>query len=240
MSAQTVLVELAREDARLYQLRQQIASLPRRLQELESQRQEMRRQVQECDAVFQRTERERRKLELELQECRQKRAKSETRLAALTSTEQYQALQREMQQQDGRIDELESSLLEAMDRSAQALVRRDQETARLQAELGRLDDLQLQLETDLGAARENVASQRDKRDGLIRQLEPRTRVLYERVLRSKGDAAIALLGDRRCGICAAVQPPQVVQELRGGATTLRTCQNCGRILIWDPATESAA
>ena len=240
MSAQTVLVELAHEDARLYQLRQQIASLPRRLRELESQRQDLQRQLQDCDAVYQRNERERRRLELELQDCRQKRAKSETRLAALTSTEQYQAVQREMLQQDARIDELESALLEAMDRSTQGLVRRDQESARLQSEIGRLDELQLQLETDLEQARQNVEAQRDKRDGLIRQLEPSTRALYERVLRARGDAAIALLGERRCGICSAVQPPQVVQELRGGTTALRTCQSCGRILIWDPATGSSA
>jgi predicted nucleic acid-binding Zn-ribbon protein len=240
LSAQTVLVELAHEDARLYQLRQQIASLPRRLQELEIQRADLQVQLQDCEAVYQRNERERRKLDLDLQDCRAKRVKSEGRLAALTSTEQYQALQREIQQQDTRIDDLESSLLEAMDRSAQALVRRDQETTRLQGELARLDDLQLQLEADLQRARDGVAAQRERRDGLIGQLEPKTRALYERVLRAKGDAAIALLGDRRCGICAAVQPPQRVQELRGGTTTLRTCQNCGRILIWDPATGSNA
>jgi len=48
MSAQTVLVELAREDAKLYQLRQQIASLPRRLQDLEAQRRDVERQLQDC------------------------------------------------------------------------------------------------------------------------------------------------------------------------------------------------
>ena len=240
MSAQTLLVELAREDARLYQLRQQIASLPKRLKELVSRRQDLQRQVQECEGVYQRTERERRKLDTELQDCRAKRARSETRLAALTSTEQYQALQREMQQQDGRIDALESALLEAMDRSTQALVRRDEETQRLQGELAQLDDLQLQLEADLEHARANVESQRQTRDGLIGQLEPKTRGLYERVLRAKGDAAIALLEDRRCGICSAVQPPQVVQELRGGTTMLKTCQNCGRILIWDVASGTTA
>ena len=241
MSAPHVLVELAREDAKLYQLRQQIASLPRRLQDLEEKRSGLERQLQETEAVFRRTEGERRKLELELQELRQKRARSEARQSALTSTEAFQALVREMQQQDSRIDALESSLLEAMDRSTQAVARRDAEKARLEAETLRLDGVRRQLETDLAAAQAGVAAQQRLRDGLIGALEPKTRALYERVLRAKGDAAIALVGERKCGICAALQPPQLLQELRGGsAAMIRTCQSCGRILVWDPGVQSAS
>jgi len=240
VSALTVLVELAREDAKLYQLRQQIASLPRRLQDLEAQRRDVERQLQDCESVYQRAERERRKLELELQELRQKRAKSEARQSALTSTEQYQASLREIQQQETRIDEIESSVLEAMDRSTQSLARRDAENLRLANEATQVDALQRQLQADLAQARAGVEAQRQKRDGLIGMLEARTRALYERVLRAKGDAAIALVAERKCGICSAVQPPQLLQELRSLTGDLRTCQSCGRILIWDPAAAPTA
>jgi predicted nucleic acid-binding Zn-ribbon protein len=233
MNTNPVLVDLAREDARLYQLRQQITSLPRRLQELESQRRQLQRQLKDCEAVYEKTEKERRKLELDLQEMRQRRAKSEARQSAVTSTESLQALEREMQKQDARIDELESLVLEAMDRSAEAEKRRYGERARLEAEARRLDDLQLQLEEDLSQAKSGIGAQRQKRDGLVAQLEPATRSLYERVLRAKGDAAIALMEDRKCGICSALQPPQVVQELRAASATLHTCQICGRILVSD-------
>ncbi len=239
MSAQNVLVELAREDARLYQLRQQIASLPRRLQDLESQRCDVQQQLNDCESVYQRAERERRKLELELQELRQKRARSEARQSVLTSTEQYQALLREIQQQETRIDEIESSVLEAMDKSTQSLARRDAENVRLATEATQVEALQRQLEADLAQARASVEAQRQKRDGLIERLETRTRALYERVLRAKGDAAIALVGERKCGICSALQPPQLLQELRSLTSDLRTCQSCGRILIWDPAAASS-
>ena len=233
MNTNPILVDLAREDARLYQLRQQITSLPRRLQELEAQRLQLQRQLQDCDAVYEKTEKERRKLELDLQEMRQRRAKSESRQSAVTSTESLQALEREIQKQEARNDELESLVVEALDRSAEAATRRDSEKVRLEAAAQRLDDLQLQLDEDLTQAKAGIGAQREKRDGLVRQLEPSTRSLYERVLRAKGDAAIALMEDRKCGICSALQPPQVVQELRAASGTLHTCQICGRILVAD-------
>lgn len=235
MSTDPILIELAREDAALYQMRQQVAALPQRIRGLDDEKRSVEGQLADAEAVFQKAEKERRKLETELQDVKARRAKSETRLSALTSTDQYQALQREMAQQDSRIDALESSVLEAMERSEQAAKRRDGEARRLQDELQRLSALQEQLKRDLETARAGIEEQSKKRDAAVQRVEARTRSLYERVLRAKGDAAIALVQDRTCGICNALQPPQVIQTLRGPSPALQQCQVCGRILVFDPS-----
>lgn len=229
-----MLVELARQDARLFQLRQQIAALPRRIENLDADRLRVESQLQESDAIYDKVERERRKIEIELQEYRQRRAKSEARQSSLTSTDQYQALLREIEQQEARIDELESALLEAMERSDQAAKRRDADKVRLSAELQRVQARLAQLRNDLEEANSGLAEQRQRRDAAVQQIDPKTRSLYERVLRAKGDAAIALVSGKTCGICNALQPLQVIQELRGQPDRIRTCQVCGRILVWDP------
>ncbi|UCE02542.1 MAG: hypothetical protein JSW67_15080 [Candidatus Latescibacterota bacterium] len=236
MSSDPVLIELAREDARLFQLRGQLAALPKRIDDLDDEKRRVQQQLEECEGVYQKQEKARRKLELELQEVRQRRAKSESRQSSLTSTDQYQALMREIATQDQRIDELESLVLEAMERSEQALVRRDADSVRCQTELKRLEALQVQLRQDLASAHATVEEQSARRDAAVQKVEPRTRSLYERVLRAKKDAAIARVHDRTCGICNALQPPQVIQLLRGEDPTLQTCQVCGRILVWDPDT----
>jgi predicted nucleic acid-binding Zn-ribbon protein len=236
MSSDPILIELAREDAHLFQLRRQVATLPKRIDDLDDEKRRVQRQLEECEAVYQKQEKARRKLELELQEVRQRRAKSESRQSSLTSTDQYQALMREIATQDQRIDELESLVLEAMERSEQALKRRDTESIRWQTELKRLEALQVQLRQDLASAHSTVEEQSARRDAAVQKVEPQTRSLYERVLRAKKDAAIARVNDRTCGICNALQPPQVIQMLRGANSTLQTCQVCGRILVWDPDT----
>jgi predicted nucleic acid-binding Zn-ribbon protein len=235
MSTDPILVELAREDALLFQMRQQVAALPKRISGLDEDKNRLERQLADVEAVFQRTEKERRKLEIELEEFKQKRAKSESRESALTSLGQLEALQREMRQQDARIEELETSVLEAMERSEQATKRRDVETRRLHDEVQRLGALQEQLRRDLQSARASIEEQSKKRDAAVHRVDPRIRSLYERVLRAKGDAAIALVQERTCGICNALQPPQVIQILRGPSPTLQQCQVCGRILVFDPA-----
>lgn len=235
MSTDPVLIELAREDALLFQMRQQVATLPKRITDLDDEKKRVERALADAEAVFEKTEKERRKFETELQDVKARRTKSDSRRSAVTSTDQYQALLKEIQQQDSRIDELESLVLEAMERSEEASKRRDGETRRLGDELQRLNGLQEQLRKDLETARTSVEEQSQKRDAVVDRIEPRTRSLYERVLRAKSDAAIALVQERSCGICNALQPPQVIQILRGPSPTIQQCQVCGRILVWDPA-----
>lgn len=234
MSSSAVLVELAREEARLYQLKQQVASLPRRLQELEASQRGVQRQREEAQAIHQKTERERRKLEVELQETQQKRTKAEQRQSSITNTQQYQASVREIESLTSRVGTLESAVLEAIERSDEAAKRRDAEMIRLDAEGQRLEALQQQLQSDLESARAKLGPQSALRDAAVNHLDARTRALYERVLKAKGDAGIALVTDRKCGICSALQPPQFIQMLRGDDPPLQACQICGRILVWDP------
>ncbi len=235
MSTDPILIELAREDALLFQMRQQVATLPTRIAGLDDDKKRIEQQMLDAEAIYEKAEKERRKLETELQDVKSRRAKSESRQSALTSTDQYNALMKEIQQQDARIDQLESSVLEAMERSEQSAKRRDGEIRRLKDELQRAGSLQEQLRRDLETARAGIEEQSKKRDAAVSRIEPRTRALYERVLRAKGDAAIALVQERTCGICNALQPPQVIQTLRGNSPTLQQCQVCGRILVWDPA-----
>jgi predicted nucleic acid-binding Zn-ribbon protein len=165
-----------------------------------------------------------------------KRAKSEARLATLTSTEQYQALVKEIAAQLERIDALESSILEAMERSEEMRQQRDAEKARTAQALVVLDAQQAQLRADLSAAQANVPKESAGRDAAAAAVDPTTRTLYERILGAKRDAALALVNGQVCGICKAVQPPQVVQMLRQSKGT-QTCQMCGRILVWDPESQ---
>lgn len=236
MTAGSILVELARRDARLYGLRQQITNFPRRIQELSAQRSKLELQLREAEGRLQQSESARRKLEGELTEYRQRKAKSESRLASLTSTEQYQALVKEIAGHAARIDELESQILEAMDRSEQVQRQVDAERVRVQQAVGVIEEQQHALQVDLEAAKVNLPEESRARDAFLSQVDAPTRTLYDRILRAKGDAALALVTGQSCGICKAVQPPQVLQVLRQGEGLTRTCQMCGRILVWDGAS----
>jgi predicted nucleic acid-binding Zn-ribbon protein len=227
------LVELAREDARLFQIKQQIANLPRRLQELARERARFEIQGREAEGRLQQAESARRKLETELADTRARKAKSEARLASITSTDQYQAVSKEIVTLSDKIDALESQVLEALERGEEVGRQRDAERARVEQAISGVAAQSRQLENDLAAARAQLDEQTRRRERALETIPAATRVLYERIFKAKGDAALSLVSGQSCGICKAVQPPQLMQQLRQSNSIL-TCQMCGRILVWDP------
>jgi predicted nucleic acid-binding Zn-ribbon protein len=231
---QQTLVELAREDARLFQIKQLLANLPRRIQELGKERLTLELQAREAEGRWQNAESARRKLENELSDARAKKAKSESRLAAITSTDQYQALTKEIITMGERIDALESQVLEALERSEETERQRDAEKARVDQGVGALDAQKHSLEADLARARANLEEQTRKREAALVNMSGPLRLVYDRILKSKGDAALAIVNGQTCGICKGVQPPHIVQQLRA-ASGVHHCQMCGRILVWDSA-----
>jgi predicted nucleic acid-binding Zn-ribbon protein len=218
----------------LYQLRQQIANLPRRIQELGAERQRIEVVRREAEGRFNQSETARRKLETELAEYRQRKTKSEARLATLTSTEQYQAVQKEIASHTQHISQLEDSILEAMGRSEEALRASEAETMRARQATEAIEAQERALQADLEAAKAGVPVATREREVMLQDMDARLRAAYDRILRAKGDAGLALVSGQSCGICKGVQPPQVLQALRQGVG-MQNCQICGRILVWDPA-----
>ncbi len=231
---QQTLLELAREDARLFQIKQLLANLPRRIQELGKERVILELQAREAEGRWQNAESARRKLENDLSDARAKKAKSESRLGAITSTDQYQALTKEIITMGERIDALESQVLEAIERSEAVERQRDAEKARVDQGTAALDAHRQGLEADLVRAGANLDEQTRKREAALVTMAGPLRSIYDRILKSKGDAALAIVSGQACGICKGVQPPHVVQQLRA-ASGIHHCQMCGRILVWDAA-----
>jgi predicted nucleic acid-binding Zn-ribbon protein len=228
------LVLLARQDARLFQLRQQVTNLPRRIQELGGERSKLEVQLREAEGRHQQAEAGRRKVENEQLEYKQRRAKSESRLATLTSTEQYQALKKEIESHDDRILKLDDQILAAMERSEETQRALDAERVRVQQAIEVVEEQRRSLLAELEAAKKALPEETRQRETILVDIDPKLRTLYERILKAKGDAGLALVTGSSCGICKAVQPPQMVQVLRQGGG-LHTCQMCGRLLVWDGA-----
>ena len=67
------------------------------------------------------------------------------------------------------------------------------------------------------------------------RLTAATKSRYERIRASKEGRAVVPIQKGACGGCYRGQPPQMLQEARRG-DRLRTCDGCGRLLIWPPDT----
>lgn len=149
----------------------------------------------------------------------------------IKTNEEYAALQREIEYEKSAISEAEDAmlqLLEAQERvkaglaearaaAAEAAVQIDSEVAELTSRLSDLD--------------EAIAVKRDERRRIAMRVDEHLLGRYERLLRSKGDAAIVPVVDGTCSGCRKRLPPQMVIEVRRSSSPLE-CETCGRLLYW--------
>ena len=85
-------------------------------------------------------------------------------------------------------------------------------------------------------SKENLARLTEEKEKTLPLLTDRVRARYERILKGKGDSGVANLIGNVCQGCFSRVPPQQAHEVRRN-DAIRTCEACGRILIYFPVDE---
>ncbi len=81
-----------------------------------------------------------------------------------------------------------------------------------------------------GKLKQEIASNQEKRDAILTEVDPALVRVYEKVANRTGGVAISYLQDNRCGACRSTIESGRLIELRAQAP-LGTCPHCKRLLI---------
>jgi uncharacterized protein len=242
------LVDLQAHDDRMRGLRDQIAALTRDLARAESRAKDASaRRAQVLDAIA-KEEALRRKEESDIADLREKLVRTQKKLDMTTTTAQLTALEHEAAFAKSEISRIEDAELESMERTenldrdraaaeaelADASAALDRERTRI-AELTAADHAEL----------EKLANERDQlREGILQSATGDTSLAnYDRIARGKG-TAVAQAIDQQCTACRMMVRPQRWNDLRDNspdspsADTIFVCENCGRMLFYDPARDA--
>ena len=139
-------------------------------------------------------------------------ADCETQFAAVTSDEEYESKQRDLQRMREDIAELEDQLLRLQEEKTDAAATLSAAASTIEQEIRHLDVRHVELSAGVDEA---------------------ALTLYRRT-RGRRGIRIAAVKRGACGGCHTPFPPQTPSEIRH-ATTVCTCVNCGCITIWDEA-----
>ena len=205
------LVVLQEHDIEAKRLRDQIAALPRQLATVELKAAATVGQRAIVLDLIAKEEALRRRQESEIADRKLKLAHTQKKIDAATNTVQVTALEHETAFARAEINRLEDAELESMER-------------------GEALDAQLALAN---------AAVDESADTLERD-RPRH---SEAIARGKG-TAIAEVLHQQCTACQMMVRPQRWNDLRDNsadsesAHTILTCENCGRMLYYDPARDS--
>lgn len=218
-------------DDRIRACRERLEQTPGEIARLEEQLKESRAaldQVQERQAAL---AKERRSLEQEVERIAADIRKHQTQLLSVKTNKEYSALLHEIEQEKSKISEAEEKILlamEAMDELSAAEGREKEAFGRCQREnqAGRQD-----LDRQAAEARALADQLAGDREEAIKALPREVLALYERVGKARNGVAAAVVKNGSCGGCYGNLPTQLLNRVRG-MDQIITCENCGRILIW--------
>ncbi len=190
-----------------------------------------RQAAQAAEAALAEIDRQLRLLDLERQTLKDRIAAEETVLyqGATRSPKELQSLQREVAQlrrQLGSLDDRTLERLLARDDALAACQARQREVAELEA------DWQ-QTVSSLGREQQSLAATMQRldaeRESLVALVSPADLAVYERLRRSKGGRAVAVIGPEGCADCG-MELPRNTRNLALTGDQLVFCPGCGRIL----------
>jgi predicted nucleic acid-binding Zn-ribbon protein len=232
-----LLYGLQRVDSSLDDLQELKGDLPHQVKGLEERLERKIAERKQLEELVKQSLMRREQIDLEIISARQNIEKYKEQQFQIKTNRQYDALTREIDAAQVRINELEKEM-ETVEGKA-SLGKSDLETMAPE-----LEELEKELK-DRRAELDHVNKEHEdeelrlkhEREKLIVRIEKTDIRLYERIRNAMGGKAVVAVRRNACGGCFKRVPPQVSVELRKNSR-LMTCENCGRLLVSDEIVES--
>jgi hypothetical protein len=232
------LIELEKIDKEALRLTDEVASLPRRVAAIEAKLAEHKAAVEQAKARVKSNEANRRQNEADIKGFQEKIAKYRSQSSSVKTNDEYRALMHEVEFAEKQISGCEDKILELMiglENEEKALKVAE---AELKTEAADVEKEKAEARVRTAEDEKLLAGLKGKRDELRTGVDYSSLAHYDRVMRQR-KSALAEARDQKCMACFVMVRPQIWQEIRTNEQII-TCNSCGRILYFDPASEPAA
>jgi uncharacterized protein len=233
------LLVLQDRDRRLDRLRQELARIPVERTEVIAKAQQNQKDLEAARGQVMSLESERKRIELEVESKKELIGRYANQQFQTRKNEEFRALQHEIELNKKLVFDLESQILEVMEKAevAQKTIATAQKAA---AETKRLvDDVVAKLDEREANLQKDVAGLDAERTALASGVEEGTLLRYERLMKSKGDSVVVGIDRGVCAGCHMRVSRQTIVDCRS-EQNLTTCVNCGRILYFSPEMDTTA
>jgi len=232
------LTELEKIDREASRLTEEVAGLPKRVAAIEAKLAEHKAAVEKAKSGIKGNEATRRQMEADIKGFQEKIAKYRSQSSSVKTNDEYRALMHEVEFAEKQISGCEDKILELM-------IGLENEEKALKVAEAELKTESADVEKEKADARVRTAEDekllaglKEKRDTIRSTVNDSALAHYDRVMRQR-KSALAEARDQKCMACFVMVRPQTWQEIRTNEQII-TCNSCGRILYFDPASEATA
>jgi uncharacterized protein len=231
------LIELEKVDREAARLIEEVAGLPKRVAAIEEKLAQHKAAVEKAKAQIKGNEANRRQLEVDIKGFQEKIVKYRSQSSSVKTNDEYRALMHEVEFAEKQISGCEDKILElmlGMETDEKALKVAE---AELKTESADVEKEKAEARVRTAEDEKLLAGLKEKRAGLRTDVNDSALAHYDRVMRQR-KSAIAEAREQKCMACFVMLRPQIWQEIRTNEQVI-TCNSCGRILYFDPASEVA-
>jgi predicted nucleic acid-binding Zn-ribbon protein len=234
------LLDLQNVDAQLREVRNQLASFPKKLVDVEARVAGAKSELETSKAAQVETIRDRKKYELDVEQWKERVRKYKDQTAQVKTNEAYKALQHEVQTAESEIAKAEDRLLEQMV-AAEEYDRRVKASDKLLKEVEEVArGARAKIESEKAATEKELAELTAERERVVAAVPENLIDHYERIAKKHNGVALAEVRDEKCTACGMRVRPHVFQEMRRSSDEMFHCETCTRILYYVPPEESSS
>ena len=232
------LLEAQKIDLEIDQLNKYKKEYPGLMENLKKEIGDMKKAVEEIKANILEKETNKRNIESEISAERELLSQKDKRLLETKTNKEYTSVQHEIELARERIDSLETEYLELMTEldtlgpNKKELKKNLRKTKKNNtAKIKDIDTKYKSIESDIKVLKR-------KNERALNEVNSRALKAYNRLRRGKSGIAVSIVDPVKhsCKGCFKQLPQQKVLEVLR-SDKINFCENCGRILVWDPENE---
>lgn len=226
-------------DHEVHKIQDLLAEMPRQIMAEKKALDERKKQTALTEAQLASTTSERVKRENELALHQSKLKKLRAQILLATTEAQLEAFQHEIAFFETAIGDGEEKVLELMMLAEELEAKVKEQKAGDAAGLAALSEHFKTAEKKNNEGLEQIKQLRERAAELQKSLTGPFSALYERMRKKfKTGEIVAYAEEGHCKVCLMAMRPAVWQELHADKDKVFHCENCGRILLYDPPEDS--
>ncbi|MFN3739821.1 MAG: zinc ribbon domain-containing protein [Thermodesulfovibrionales bacterium] len=228
------LIELQELDQTILQMTKKIETeIPAGISEISRLSEKLQKDAERIRLKGTETEKRKKQKELELQDIEEKINKLKARAPEIKTNKEYQALLNEIETAQREKIKIEDEILALMEMAEQVRIELKIQEEEFKKKEAELENKKKELLTVKEETEERLEGLRQKRNLLIKEIEPSDYELYMSLLEKNRGIAVTVAIDAVCQGCYLNIPPQLYVEIRKNDRLIQ-CPQCKRILYWRP------
>ncbi|HEV8185490.1 MAG TPA: C4-type zinc ribbon domain-containing protein [Chthoniobacterales bacterium] len=226
------LLILQDRDQKIKQIQNELTTVPRQRVQLEAQIAAATARLEALKQRGRQVEVDRKKLELDAGTRTESINRLKTQQYETRKNEEFRAIGNEIERYAREVQQIEDQELELMDQTDKLKIEIAAEDARVSAARDSVAKQMRDLEQKARALESRLGELSNERAEIATRLDEDVLNRFERLFKSKGDAAIVALRHEVCTGCHMKITPQTAHRVKSGREIV-SCEQCGRILFWE-------